>query len=42
MFPGPRPAPTVAPAEHHQVGPVHLGDPHIADFLPFVRARQDG
>ncbi|MEU2085901.1 hypothetical protein ABZ569_29035 [Streptomyces albus] len=42
MFPGPWPVPTVDPAEHHQVGSAHLGDPHIEEFLSFVRARQDG
>ncbi|EPD93102.1 MULTISPECIES: hypothetical protein [Streptomyces] len=33
---------TVDSAEHHQAGPVSLGDPHTKDFLSFVRARQDG
>ncbi|MGW5023254.1 beta-N-acetylhexosaminidase family protein [Streptomyces cacaoi] len=32
---------TVDPDEHHQVGPVKLGDPYIEDFLSTVRTHQD-
>lgn len=31
---------TVDPEEHHQVGPVKLGDPFIEDFLADVRKQQ--
>lgn len=33
---------TVDPDEHHQVGPVKIGDPFIEDFLAKVRTAQDG
>ncbi|MEU5837940.1 beta-N-acetylglucosaminidase domain-containing protein [Streptomyces diacarni] len=33
---------TVDPDEHHQVGPVKIGDPYLADFLTGVRDQQDG
>ncbi|MDJ1137985.1 beta-N-acetylhexosaminidase family protein [Streptomyces iconiensis] len=32
---------TVDPEEHHQVGPVKIGAPYIADFLSRVRTAQD-